>query len=95
MARYQVTCINKDDRYNPYERILNIGGKLADGTRWKISQQDAIGYIRNKTHSFYVSVGGKEAEVEVAISPYNNYYIKTVPDGNEPNNLLSLEECPS
>lgn len=95
MARYQVLCINKDDRYNPYERILNIGGKLSDGNRWKISQQDAIAHIRNKTHSFYVSVGGNEAEVVVAVSPYKNYYIKTEPDGDHPNNLLSLPECPS
>jgi hypothetical protein len=95
MARYQVLCINKDDRYNPYERIQFIGGKFPDGNRWKISQADAINHIRNQEHSFFVSVSGVEAEVEVAISPYVHYYIKTKPDGNEPNNLLSLEECPS
>ena len=94
MSRYRIDCINKDDRYNPYERIRFVGGALSNGERWKISQEDAIGYIRTNTHSFYVSVGGKEVEVVVAISPYNRFYIKTEPDGAEPNNLLSLPECP-
>jgi len=46
--RYQVKCINKNDRYNAYERITHIGG---DGWR-KITQQEAINYIENGTHSF-------------------------------------------
>lgn len=93
MARYEVTCINKDDRYNPYERILFIGG--FNGERWKISQQQAIRYIEAREHSFYVSRGGRSVDVIVGISPYNNKYIKTTADGAEPNNLLSLPECPN
>jgi len=40
--RRQVSCVNKSDRMNPHERILNIGGLNSDGTRWRISQQSAI-----------------------------------------------------
>ena len=32
--------------------------------------------------------------VIVAISQHGNKYIKTKPDGDQPNNLLSLPECP-
>jgi len=87
--RYQVKCINKNDRYNAYERITHIGG---DGWR-KITQQEAINYIENGTHSFFVIKNGREVDVIVATSRFGNKYIKTEADGDEPNNLLSLPEC--
>ena len=33
----RVTCINKSDRYNPHERIINVGG-VDGGQRWKMSK---------------------------------------------------------
>jgi hypothetical protein len=85
----QITCINKDDRQNPYQRITHVGG-----TGWKMTQQDAIRAIENRQRSFYVSSGGRAVNVIVATSQYGNKYLKTEADSSEPNNLLSLPECP-
>lgn len=94
-ATYEVKCINKSDRFNPHERILFIGGLNADGTRWKLSQQDAIKGIEEGKWAFYVSKNGKSVWVVVAVSAQGNKYLKTEADGEQPNNLLSLPECPS
>jgi hypothetical protein len=92
-STHQITCINKSDRYNPHERILYVGGKNQDGTSWKLPEQKAIEGIQNGNWQFYVSVGGKSVWVIVA-SRLGHKYLKTENDGEHPNNLLSLPECP-
>jgi len=91
--RVKISCINKTNRQSPHDRIQYIGGVNPDGTRWKMSQPDAITHIENGKYAFYVSVNLRE--VNVIVSTNNgNKYIKTENDGVDPNNLLSLPECP-
>lgn len=89
----EIKCINKDDRYNPYERITHVGGFA--NKQWKLSLDDAIGKIERGEWAFFVSrPQGDTVWVEVAVSRHGNKYLKTEADGDEPNNLLSLPECP-
>jgi hypothetical protein len=84
----EITCINKTDRQSAHEKIRRIGGN-----GWRITQEDAISRIESNTEQFYVSKGG--SRVNVIVAKHNgNKYIKTENDGEQPNNLLSLPECP-
>jgi hypothetical protein len=90
----QVQCVNKRDRPNPHERILNIGGVDA-GARWKRSQIDAIADVERDASSYYVvdRRANQTVWVIVRVSQYGNKYLTTQADGDSQNNLLSLEEC--
>jgi hypothetical protein len=87
-TRLQVTCVNKTDRYNPHERIENIGGY-----GWKHAEDDAISYIENNVYAYYVNRGGSQVNVIVA-QRLGHKYLKTENDGEQPDNLLALPECP-
>ncbi|MEX2113858.1 MAG: DUF3892 domain-containing protein [Pirellulales bacterium] len=93
-STHRVLFINKRDRDNAWERITHIGGVNDDKTRWKVTQESAIEGIENGTWKFWVSVGGESVWVVVGKSRFGNKYLKTENDGDEPNNLLSLPECP-
>lgn len=89
----QIQCIRKTDRMNPHERIQAVGGTNADGTRWRLSEDDAIAGIEAGKWRFWTAGGGHS--VWVIIATHNGRkYLKTEPDGVRPDNLLSLPECP-
>ena len=90
----EIKCVNKRDRPNPHERITHVGGH--GSTRWKITQEEAIGMIERGEWNFYVTLPGstKSVWVEVGVSRYGNKYLRTQGDDETRNNLLSLAECP-
>ncbi|MFT3991718.1 MAG: DUF3892 domain-containing protein [Luteolibacter sp.] len=90
----EVKCINKTNRSSAHERISHIGGINANSTRWKLPLDQAIAGIENGTWAFFVNVNYQKVKVIVATSAYGHKYLKTQNDGEQPNNLLSLPECP-
>ncbi|MCX8513276.1 MAG: DUF3892 domain-containing protein [Chthoniobacteraceae bacterium] len=90
----QIKCINKTNRFDAHDRVKNIGGINPNGSHWKLTQQAAIEGIESGKWRFYASVQGKSVWVIVATSRFGHKYLKTENDGEQPNNLLSLPECP-
>jgi len=89
----RISCINKTPRYDPHLRISHVGGVNPDGGQWKASENDAIAGIERGEYSFFVTRGGHTARVIIAT--HNGVkYLKTENDGLQPDNLLSLPECP-
>lgn len=88
----QIKCINKNPREDRHHAIVNVGG-IEGGSRWKITQQDAIGKIERGECAFYTLVNGQRADVVVAMHS-GRKYLKTQADRDTPDNLLSLPECP-
>lgn len=92
--RFRISCINKEDRDDPYESITFVGG-FHDSKRWRHPQKDAIENLKNKICTYFVEGNnGEEIEVILGISPAGNPCIKTKADDIKTDNLLSLEECP-
>lgn len=91
-SKAEINCINKSDRTNPHERIEKVGGG-SGSNRWKQSEDQTIREIENGSWSYYVTRGGSTVDVIVA-TRLGRKYLKTVADGESPDNLLSLPDCP-
>jgi hypothetical protein len=89
----EISCVNKQPRQNPHERISHVGGLNPDGTRWKMTLDRAIQGIESGKWTFWTTGGGRRANV---ITSFHNghIYLKTQADGVQPDNLLALPECP-
>lgn len=90
----QIQCINKTPRNDPHDRIKNVGGINPGGKRWLLTQPDAIAGIEDKRWRFWTHANKKSVWVVVATSRWGHKYLKTEADGDQPDNLLSLPECP-
>jgi hypothetical protein len=92
MPEYHVTCINKPHHESSHEHITHIGN-LAE--KWRITREDAITRIDDKTDQFYTieHKTGKKCEVRVVREHGKKPFLRTHADGKWNDNLLAQEEC--
>jgi Protein of unknown function (DUF3892) len=90
----RIRCTTKIDRRSAHERIERVGGVNPDGRRWELSEAEAIQGIKDYQWAFYVHQGaGPRVDVIVA-TRLGSEYLTTKADGEQPDNLLALPECP-
>jgi len=90
MYTYYATCHTPDDSDRD-RRIQGLGGPVMG----RLSVDVIINMIADG-HSFYTQPPyGSGQRIVTAVHPTSGRrYIKTVADGIEPNNILSLPRCP-
>ena len=93
MAARRIECASRRAR-DGSQRITHVGGSGKDGARWKISHEDAVRGIESGNASYYCDAGGQSYLVIVASDKAGAKFIKTVIDGDVPDSLLKLPECP-
>ncbi|ADV10652.1 DUF3892 domain-containing protein [Mesorhizobium ciceri] len=88
---HQVTCHTPDNN-DADRRIQGLGGP--DGGGWYQPLDYLIAGIESGAYKLWtVSPDGKSVWIVVAQRPNGRKYLKTDPDGVEPNNLLALRRC--
>jgi Protein of unknown function (DUF3892) len=93
-SRLLVECIQRTDRQDAHERIKAIGGGLP-GCRWKHTLADAVAWAEDRVFVYYIiNQDGREEKVIVARNEHGHKHLKTESDGEQPDNLLNLPECP-
>ena len=89
----QIRCINRTERMSPPERITHVGGY--ESSQWKMPLDDAIAKIESGEQAFFVQAHRSTVGVIVAVSPSGKKYLKAEADGDQPDSLLRLPECPA
>jgi hypothetical protein len=90
MSRYRVTCTVTREKN---EGIISVGCYSPGNTYYNFSEQEVIDRIESGRDTFYSErPNGHVAELEVD-QCNGKKYVKTKPDGELPDNLLSLPKC--
>jgi hypothetical protein len=92
MARYRVSCTEKLEKH---EHILSLGCYGLGNAFHRFSEGEVIRRIENGKDTFYSErPDGHVAEIIVVVERNGEKYLKTKPDGERPNNLDWLPDCP-
>lgn len=89
--RYRVTCTTKLEKH---EHIVDLGCYGPGGGYHTFTEAEAIDRLENRGDTFYTErPDGHVAEIQV-IELKGEKYLRTEPDGQRPNNLDWLPDCP-
>ena len=91
MPRYRVTCTTKLEKH---EHIVSLGCYGPGNTFHNFSEAEVIDRIQNRGDTFYSErPDGHVAEITFE-TRLGEKFLKTKPDGERPNNLDWLPDCP-
>jgi Protein of unknown function (DUF3892) len=94
VPKRKITCVTRAGLRN-HEAIARVGGLGEDDEPFNITRAECADQIIRGDASYVVVVHGN---VEVAVVAYergDQKYIRTKPDQNQDDNLLSLPACAS
>ena len=90
--RVQIRCIRRRRGHpDTHSLIEGVGGSR--GLKWFLNELEAIREAELGRYEFYIDVSGRYVDVIVA-THNGRKYLKAVEDGDTPDNLLTLPECP-
>jgi hypothetical protein len=90
----QIHCVNKTDRMSEDDRIHHVGGINANGSRWKMSEDEAIAAIKDGRWTFWAACNKRNVRVVIAKNGQSREFLKTEMNAEHPDGLIALPECP-
>jgi hypothetical protein len=94
MRDVRIHCVNKTDRMSEDDRVHRVGGINTDGSRWQLSEDEAIAAIKDGRWTFWTTCNEGNVRVMIAKNGQSREFLRTEMDGDQPDGLLALPECP-
>ena len=89
-----IGCIQRPAKPAP-QRVMGVGGTMDDGRQWRLTTAQAIAEIERGQQFFVERPIGDRVRVLVSHTQAGKKYLTTEADGDIPNNLLALPDCPT
>jgi hypothetical protein len=88
----RITAVRRGERDE--RRILELGGPRRLGGSWRMPVERVVAAIERGERFYVEQPADDRVGVVLARTPAGRKYVKTVADGDAPNNLLSLPALP-
>jgi hypothetical protein len=93
-AEWRVSAVATREHGAARHRIVAVGGTHPDGTAWRLTVPEAIREVERGRRMYVERPVGDAVDVVVSRTGAGRRYLRTVADGDEPNNLLALPPLP-
>ncbi|PYT70776.1 MAG: DUF3892 domain-containing protein [Acidobacteria bacterium] len=90
----RIQQVVKSNRPSAHGQIQAICGIKPDGSHWSLTQDETIAQVEDGISLFYLeSARGRRIDIIIAMDLHARKYLKTVADGEQPDELLYLPRC--
>jgi hypothetical protein len=92
VTSHEVTCISKNTNHDRHDHLTHLGGQSPLGRGWRVTIAEAIkGILSGKWH-FFVTIGGRQEPLRVAVDRDGSRYLK-LDDQENAHGLMKLPAC--